>query len=362
MREKNVLSIDIGIRYLAYCLMGPETKEVKAFGILDIGEEGVTHNRIDSGTVARLKRAFDGLLEKIEEPSIVIVENQPPIAKLMRVIQGMTEMYFVCREGVDRVVVFDGRKKIVGARTKGLSGRANYAQRKKAAVEETKGAGAKTSSKSKPRKTATKSRTKRKSSWGKKGSRSVTVFTPLKMSGKSVGGCEFPQGPALTLDDAMAREYTKYARQMYVVMAKFRNLDRCLILKHGPTYTGANLNRSEAEALADLRLKAKDIQHQYQQSCARKNFQFRWNTKTDFNRQALVDKDKNEFAQLEASYGVGAMDNKLAGVGSKFDPSGWACAAFSRASPFADMAYDEGFDGDYGDDYGADEGFYGDVY
>lgn len=131
-----MLSIDIGIRYLAYCLMGPETKRVEAFGILDIGEEGVTHNRIDSGTVVRLKRAFDDLMRNIEGASTVVVENQPPVAKLMRVIQGMTEMYFNCREGVDEVVVYDGRKKIVGARTKGLSGRANYAQRKKAAVAE----------------------------------------------------------------------------------------------------------------------------------------------------------------------------------------------------------------------------------
>lgn len=131
-----MLSIDIGIRYLAYCLIDCETQRVKAFGILDIGEEGVTHNKIDSDTVVRLKRAFDFLMENIEGACTVLVEKQPPIAKLMRVIQRMAEMYFLCRPDIGQVVVYDGRKKIIGARAKGLSGKANYAQRKKAAVSE----------------------------------------------------------------------------------------------------------------------------------------------------------------------------------------------------------------------------------
>lgn len=198
---------------------------------------------------------------------------------------------------------------------------------------------------------------------GKRGGVTITKFTPLKMGGKA-GPCEFPQGPALTREDAVNREYTKYARQMYAVMARFRNLDRCLWLKYGGNYTGNDLNRAEAETLAELRLKAKDIEHQYAQACAKKNFQFGWNLKTDANRQSLVARDKLEFEDLASRYGVNAMTNKLAEIdGDRFDPRVWDCsgpAAFGD-STFADMPFDEGFSGDYGDSYG-DEGFYGDVY
>ena len=64
---------------------------------------------------------------------VVLIERQPPIAKLMRVVQGMLEVYFICNG--KETIVYDARRKLPRSGEEGLSGAEKYRRRKKAAIE-----------------------------------------------------------------------------------------------------------------------------------------------------------------------------------------------------------------------------------
>jgi hypothetical protein len=134
-----VVSMDIGIRHLAYCSMevldeGPPT--ALDIGIIDLASSagtGHSRNMIDASTGGRLVRELDVHAAAFVKADVILIEKQPPIAKLMRVIQGMLEVYFICNGKT--TVVYDGRRKLPRFKTQGLSDAEKYRQRKKAAVQ-----------------------------------------------------------------------------------------------------------------------------------------------------------------------------------------------------------------------------------
>jgi hypothetical protein len=134
-----VLNIDVGIRHLAYCSMlvpdeGHPT--VLDIGIVDVASSaGAGHSRImiDSATAERLVRELDAHAVDFVDADVVLIEKQPPIVKLMRVIQGMLEVYFICNG--KKTVAYDGRLKLPRAKSEGLSGAEKYRRRKKVAIE-----------------------------------------------------------------------------------------------------------------------------------------------------------------------------------------------------------------------------------
>ena len=231
------------------------------------------------------------------------------------------------------------------------------------------------------RKTLTKSRSPTKRVSVRK--TTITSYDPFKYAKNTVGGCDFAQGPPMTKEEALSRLYSRYAARMFSVMSKWRALDRCCKIKYKHDYTGSDLDKPEAQALAELRIQAKTLKHQYEMDCSRVNFKWGWGTKQSDNMKALLADDKAEFATLASKYGVTSMNEKLKEIdANRFDPDKWDCAGTAGAAanpaiplPFPDMTlgdvpYDEGFDGGYGDEgfdggydggYG-DEGFYGDVY
>jgi hypothetical protein len=118
-------------------------KRILQWDIVDIGKAGVSHNKIDGQTAKRLVAALVEREQLFKAVEVVIIERQPPLAKLMRVIQGMLEVFFLTGIGSEAlpnltdVQQFDGRSKIQHAKLKGLSGNEKYKLRKQEAIRET---------------------------------------------------------------------------------------------------------------------------------------------------------------------------------------------------------------------------------
>lgn len=133
-----ILSWDVGIRHLAYCMMAAED-HVTHWGAIDLGADptGVPtadepRNKIDSKTSSKLFAHLTFRTHEFDAADTVVVEAQPPQNSLMRIIQGQLEMFFLCRG--KRVVVFGGKSKIANMKMKNLTGNQKYRERKKEAI------------------------------------------------------------------------------------------------------------------------------------------------------------------------------------------------------------------------------------
>lgn len=131
----NILSWDIGIRHLAYCLVTAQNR-VTRWETIDIGESGPDgpRNKIDSKTSTKLFAQLMSRVESFDRADIVVLERQPPQNNLMRIIQGQLEMFFLCRG--KHVEIFDGKSKLVDSKMKNLKGNQKYRERKKEAISQ----------------------------------------------------------------------------------------------------------------------------------------------------------------------------------------------------------------------------------
>jgi hypothetical protein len=102
-----ILSFDIGIKNLAYCLLN-EYKQIIDWNVCDIS--GKTYDKICQKMIT--------ILDQIICPNetIVIIENQPGLNPKMRVISGQVFMYFSIRKrdqlGVKRVTYYSPKNKL----------------------------------------------------------------------------------------------------------------------------------------------------------------------------------------------------------------------------------------------------------
>lgn len=133
-----ILSWDVGIRHLAYCITTARD-QVTHWETIDMGvcptgapiADG-PRNRIDSKTSARLFAHLSCRVPDFEAVDAVIVEKQPPQNSLMRIIQGQLEMFFLCQK--KKVHIFDGKSKLANQSSKDLKGNQKYRARKKEAI------------------------------------------------------------------------------------------------------------------------------------------------------------------------------------------------------------------------------------
>lgn len=118
-----LLSIDVGIKNLAMCLIDPTTKRIKQWDV-----SGVPPMHSDG-----LYPCFFRHLKERPwtlEANTVLIEKQPDRNKGIKSVENFLHAYFVIQE--KDVIIYDARHKIpdvVGA------GKAQYSRRKKASIE-----------------------------------------------------------------------------------------------------------------------------------------------------------------------------------------------------------------------------------
>jgi hypothetical protein len=121
-----LLSIDVGIKNLAMCLIDPATKRIHKWDV-----SGVPPNHADG--------IFKCLVDHLDarpwvlEATTVLIEKQPDKNRGMKAVEHLLHTYLLVKEPRGRnVVIYDARHKIPDVAGEG---RARYLERKKASVD-----------------------------------------------------------------------------------------------------------------------------------------------------------------------------------------------------------------------------------
>ena len=125
-----ILSFDVGIKNLAYCIIDTENLQIEKWNIIDI-----TASRNDNAC-AHMVNLLDKYSELLD-CDLVLIEKQPSKNNKMRIIEGLLNAYFVIRgmtnkeSKINTVTVYSAKHKL-GKDT--FKGKANYTQRKKLGI------------------------------------------------------------------------------------------------------------------------------------------------------------------------------------------------------------------------------------
>jgi hypothetical protein len=118
-----ILSIDVGIKNLAMCLIDSRTRLIKQWDV-----SGVPPQHAD-GLFKALKTHLRALQWTMEAHT-VLIEKQPDRNKTMKGVEHFLHTYFLCHD--KDVIIYDARHKVPDVAG---PGRARYIQRKKASIE-----------------------------------------------------------------------------------------------------------------------------------------------------------------------------------------------------------------------------------
>lgn len=118
-----ILSIDVGIKNLAMCLIDSRTRLIKQWDV-----SGVPPQHAD-GLFKALKTHLRALQWTMEAHT-VLIEKQPDRNRTMKGVEHFLHTYFLCHD--KDVIVYDARHKVPDVAG---PGRARYLQRKKASIE-----------------------------------------------------------------------------------------------------------------------------------------------------------------------------------------------------------------------------------
>jgi len=123
-----LLSIDVGIKNLAMCLIDPKTKKIQQWDV-----DGVPPNHSDGLYLSLVKH----LNKKpwILESRQVLIEKQPDRNKGMKSVEHLLHTYLLTKDPSRDVIVWDARHKIPDVSGPGKS---QYAARKAASIERTR--------------------------------------------------------------------------------------------------------------------------------------------------------------------------------------------------------------------------------
>lgn len=119
-----LLSIDVGIRNLAMCLIDPGTKKIHEWEVSGVPPQS------SKGLFPALKKHMDDRHWARLVPGTVLIEKQPDKNRTIKSVEHFLHTYFLCN-GKD-VVIWDARHKIPDVAG---PGRSKYLQRKRASVE-----------------------------------------------------------------------------------------------------------------------------------------------------------------------------------------------------------------------------------
>lgn len=119
-----LLSIDVGIKNLAMCLIDPGTKRIQEWEVSGVPP------RSSDGLFPALKKHLDARSWARLVPGTVLIEKQPDKNKTIKSVEHFLHAYFLCN-GKD-VIIWDARHKIPDVAG---PGRAKYLERKKTSIE-----------------------------------------------------------------------------------------------------------------------------------------------------------------------------------------------------------------------------------
>ena len=119
-----LLSIDVGIKNLAMCLMDPGTKKIHEWEVAGVPPQST------DGLFRSLKKHIDARDWVRLAPGTVLIEKQPDKNRTIKSVEHFLHAYFLCQG--KEVVIWDARHKIPDVAG---PGRAKYLERKKASIE-----------------------------------------------------------------------------------------------------------------------------------------------------------------------------------------------------------------------------------
>jgi hypothetical protein len=119
-----LLSIDVGIKNLAMCLIDPKTKKIYEWDVSGVPPQ---HS---GGLFLSMKKHLDARPWARQMSKTVIIEKQPDKNKGIKSVEHFLHTYFLCHG--QEVIIWDARHKIPDIAG---PGRARYIERKKASVE-----------------------------------------------------------------------------------------------------------------------------------------------------------------------------------------------------------------------------------
>jgi len=123
------VSIDVGIKNLAYVVFDKEIVEWKVVELCDKTQNASTLNIIEVG-----KRLYEALDEIHHTLDMILIENQiGQNAIRMKMLQGMITMYYISK-GIQDIQYWNAGNKL----KRFLKGKTTYAQRKKYSVQITR--------------------------------------------------------------------------------------------------------------------------------------------------------------------------------------------------------------------------------
>ncbi len=146
-----VLSFDVGIVNLAYCILDSETNNITHWEIIELTKKGNSFSaHIASSGIAELYLTLINQLDQrpfLLETDIVIIEKQPSFNPKMRIVAGCLQTYFYIRGVVDKPGIksieffspkhklkcYDGPALDISRNGKVVKGK--YAQTKKMGIE-----------------------------------------------------------------------------------------------------------------------------------------------------------------------------------------------------------------------------------
>ena len=122
----SLLSIDVGIKNLALCLMDPSTRKIKHWDVSGVPPQHA------SGLFVSMRNHLRGKPWTLDS-SVVLIEKQPDKNKGIKAIEHFLHAYFLCTDDSEReVIIYDARHKVPDVAG---AGRARYLQRKKTSIE-----------------------------------------------------------------------------------------------------------------------------------------------------------------------------------------------------------------------------------
>lgn len=115
-----ILSIDVGIKNLAMCMIDPETREIKKWDV-----SGVPPESADGLFVSLRKHLHER--DWLSEARTVLIEKQPPKNKKMVTVENFLHAYFIITNPEATTIIYDAKHKIPDVAG---PGKAQYRKRK----------------------------------------------------------------------------------------------------------------------------------------------------------------------------------------------------------------------------------------
>src|SRR6056300_622129 len=119
-----ILSIDVGIRNLAMCLLNDENKLIEQWDVSGIPPQH------EDGVYVSLRKHLDERPWTLEA-DVTLIEKQPGQNKKMKSVENFLHAYFVIKLPTQETIIYDARHKVPDVAG---PGKARYRQRKQTAI------------------------------------------------------------------------------------------------------------------------------------------------------------------------------------------------------------------------------------